>query len=259
MIDRPIIDAQGVSKRFLLRHNKSAELKVRLLSFVHRRHREQIEEFWALRDVSVAIARGEAVGLIGRNGSGKSTLLRLIAGLHRPTSGHLLVARQARIGTMVELGIGFHSELSGRDNARMNASIYGFGRREIDAMLPGIVEYSGLAHFIDQPLKNYSSGMQMRLGFAVAAQIDPDILLLDEIFAVGDAEFQARCLATIQDFRRRGKTIVFVSHSPEAIAAVCDRVCVLDEGRLSFDGAVPDGLAFYEHLRATPAATVRPA
>jgi ABC-2 type transport system ATP-binding protein len=255
---QPIIDAQGVSKRFLLRHNKSAELKVRLLSLAHRRHREQIEEFWALREVSLAIARGEAVGLIGRNGSGKSTLLRLIAGLHRPTSGHLLVARQARIGTMVELGIGFHSELSGRDNARMNASIYGFTRREIDAMLPGIVEYSGLAHFIDQPLKNYSSGMQMRLGFAVAAQIDPDILLLDEIFAVGDAEFQQRCLATIQDFRRRGKTIVFVSHSPEAITSVCDRVCVMDEGRLSFDGSVPDGLAFYEHLRATPLSTVRP-
>jgi ABC-type polysaccharide/polyol phosphate transport system ATPase subunit len=254
----PVIDARAVSKRFLLRHNRSPELKVRVLSMVVPRHREQIEEFWALRDVSLSVRPGEAVGIIGRNGSGKSTLLRLIAGLLRPTTGHLLVARGARVGTMVELGIGFHPELTGRDNARLNAAIYGFTRREIDAMLPGVVDYSGLAHFIDQPLKNYSSGMQMRLGFAVAAQIDPDILLLDEIFAVGDAEFQKRCLSTVQDLRDRGKTILFVSHSPESIEMVCDRVCVLDDGRLSFDGGVQDGLAFYAGLTAHPAVTVRP-
>jgi len=251
------VDARALSKRFLLRHNRSAELKVRVLSFVHSRHRERIEEFWALREVSITIRQGEAVGVIGRNGSGKSTLLRLVAGLLRPTSGQLLIARDTRIGTMVELGVGFHPELTGRDNARMNASIYGFSRREIDAMLPAIVDYSGLAHFIDQPLKNYSAGMQMRLGFAVAAQIDPDILLLDEIFAVGDAEFQKRCLATIQGLRARGKTILFVSHSPESIETVCDRVCVLDEGRLQFDGAVREGLAFYNGLTRTPAPTVR--
>lgn len=254
-----VIDARGLSKRFVLRHNRSAELKVRALSLIHPRHRERHEEFWALRDVSLAVRPGEAVGLVGRNGSGKSTFLRLIAGLLRPTSGQLLVARDARVGTMVELGIGFHSELSGRENARLNASVYGFSRREIDALLPGIIEYSGLAHFIDQPLKSYSSGMQMRLGFAVAARIDPDILLLDEIFAVGDAEFQERCLLTIQDFRKRGKTILFVSHSPEAVTAVCDRVCVLEEGRLCFDGSVSEGLAYYADLRAIPAPAVRPA
>ncbi len=254
-----MIDARGLSKQFRLRHNRSPELKVRVLSMVHPKHRERSEEFWALRDVSLTIRRGEAVGLMGRNGSGKSTFLRLIAGLQRPTSGQLLVARAARVGTMVELGVGFHSELSGLDNARLNASIYGFTRPEIEAMLPGIVEYSGLAHFIDQPLKNYSSGMQLRLGFAVAAQIEPDILLLDEIFAVGDAEFQQKCLQTIQGLRARGTTIVFVSHSPDAVRAVCDRVCVLDEGRLRFDGDATGGLAFYDELRATPAPVVRQA
>jgi ABC-type polysaccharide/polyol phosphate transport system ATPase subunit len=252
-----MIEARALSKRFLLRHNRSPELKVRVLAAVHPRHRERHEAFWALRDVSLTIRRGEAVGLMGRNGSGKSTFLRLIAGLQRPTSGQLLVARAARVGTMVELGVGFHSELSGLDNARLNASIYGFTRREIDAMLPGIVEYSGLAHFIDQPLKNYSAGMQMRLGFAVAAQINPDILLLDEIFAVGDAEFQRRCLETIQGLRSSGTTIVFVSHSPDAVRAVCDRVCVLNDGRLQFDGGVADCLAFYDRLRAMPAPAVR--
>ena len=253
-----VIDARGLSKRFLLRHNRSAELKVRALAMVHSKHRERIEEFWALRDVSLAIRRGEAIGLMGRNGSGKSTFLRLIAGLQRPTSGHLLIARDARIGTMVELGVGFHSELSGRDNARLNASIYGFTRRDIDAMLPRIVDYSGLAHFIDQPLKNYSAGMQMRLGFAVAAQINPDILLLDEIFAVGDAEFQQRCLDTIHTMRGRGTTIVFVSHSPDAVRSVCDRVAVLDDGRLRFDGNVEGGLQAYDALRSTAAVVVRP-
>lgn len=254
-----VIDARGLSKRFLLRHNRSPELKVRALAMVHAKHRERVEEFWALRDVSLTVRRGDALGLMGRNGSGKSTFLRLIAGLQRPTSGHLLIARDARIGTMVELGVGFHSELSGRDNARLNASIYGFTRRDIDGMLPRIVEFSGLAHFIDQPLKNYSAGMQMRLGFAVAAQINPDILLLDEIFAVGDVEFQQRCLETIQTMRSRGTTIVFVSHSPDAVRSVCDRVAVLDDGRLQFQGNVDEGLRAYDAIRPTPAGVVRPA
>lgn len=256
----PAIDVLNVSKvyRKYARKKQFATLKSAILDGSLLGDLKPEETFQALRGVSFSVPKGCTYGVIGRNGSGKSTLLRLVAGLLRPTSGHLLVARAARIGTMVELGVGFHPELTGRDNARMNASIYGFSRRQIDAMLPGIIDYSGLAHFIDQPLKNYSAGMQMRLGFAVAAQIDPDILLLDEIFAVGDAEFQTRCVATIQQLRERGKTILFVSHTPESIEAVCDRVCVLDEGRLRFDGPVPDGLAFYRELISTPAAAVRP-
>ncbi|HVH25672.1 MAG TPA: ABC transporter ATP-binding protein [Vicinamibacterales bacterium] len=242
------IEAQAVSKRFLLRHNASVELKVRFLGILHSERRETVEEFWALKGVSLTIKRGEAVGLVGRNGSGKSTFLKLVAGTHRPTSGHLLVARNARIASMIELGVGFHPELTGRENVLLNAAIHGLTRAEIDAIYPAIVEYSGLEHFIDVPIKNYSSGMHMRLGFAVAANLDPDILLLDEILAVGDADFRQRCNGTVEEFLDKGKTILFVSHDSEAVRAICHRVCVLEQGELVFDGGVEDGLSFYDRL-----------
>ena len=253
-----VIEAHGVAKRFILRHNRASELKVRFLSALQRRYRESREEFWALRDVSMRIRRGEAVALIGRNGSGKSTFLKLIAAIYRPTSGRLLVARHTKIGTMIELGIGFHPELTGQENLYLNAAIHGLSRAQIDGMYDAVVEYSGLQHFMDVPLKNYSSGMQLRLGFAIAVALDPDILLLDEIFAVGDADFQKRCVQTIEDFQNRGKTILFVSHSPEAIRAICHRVCLLDQGRLLFDGPVDEGLQAYEHLLTASADHVSP-
>jgi ABC-type polysaccharide/polyol phosphate transport system ATPase subunit/SAM-dependent methyltransferase len=243
-----MIEAQQLSKRFLLRHNRSGELKVRALALLDRRRRETVEEFWALRDVSLRIERSEAVGLIGRNGSGKSTFLKLIAAIHRPTTGRLLVAAGARIGTMIELGVGFHPELTGRENVFLNAAIHGLSRPGIDAIYAPVVAYSGLDHFMDVPIKNYSSGMYLRLGFAIAANLDPDILLLDEIFAVGDADFQQRCMDTLQRFQANGCTILFVSHSPTAIQAVCRRVCVLDGGELVFDGGVAGGLAHYQRL-----------
>ena len=244
----PVLDARSISKRFLLRHNASVELKVRFLGLLHPEKRQKVEEFWALRDVSLTVARGETLGLVGRNGSGKSTLLKLIAGIHRPTSGQMLVARSARICSMIELGVGFHPELTGRENLFLSASIHGLTRDEIEAVYGAIVEYSGLEHFIDVPIKNYSSGMHMRLGFAIAANLRPDILLLDEIFAVGDAEFQERCTATMHRFVEEGGTIVFVSHAASAISAICRRVCVLDHGHLVFDGEVQEGLAFYQSL-----------
>ncbi|MEI6666616.1 MAG: ABC transporter ATP-binding protein [Acidobacteriota bacterium] len=246
------IVAQDLSKRFLLRHNEAAELKVRFLALFHENKRESIEEFWAVRELSVSIARGETVGLVGRNGSGKSTFLKLVAGIYRPTSGHLFVPRDARIGTMIELGVGFENELSGRENVFLSASIHGLSRAETASIYPAIVKYSGLEHFMDVPIKNYSSGMHMRIGFAISANLDPDILLLDEIFAVGDADFQQQCVQTIADFKRRGKTILFVSHEPKSVREICDRVLVLDRGRILFDGAVEDGLACYEDLAAQP-------
>jgi ABC-2 type transport system ATP-binding protein/lipopolysaccharide transport system ATP-binding protein len=241
-----VISAQALSKQFLLRHNASVELKVRFLGLLDPRRRESIEQFWALRNVSLAIRRGEAVGLVGRNGSGKSTLLKLIAGIHRPTSGILRVARGARISSMIELGVGFHPELTGRENVFLNASIHGLSRAQIEDIYAKVVEYSGLAHFIDVPIKNYSSGMHMRLGFAIAANLDPDILLLDEIFAVGDADFQQRCVGTVRRFLDDGKTLIFVSHAPSAIREICRRVCVLDAGHLRFDGGLDEGLSFYD-------------
>jgi ABC-type polysaccharide/polyol phosphate transport system ATPase subunit len=202
-------------------------------------------EFWALRDASLAVRAGESIGLVGRNGSGKSTLLKLIAGIHRPTEGRIVVRRGIRIGSMIELGVGFHPELTGRENVFLNASIYGFRRAEVERVYDSILDYAEIGPFIDQPVKNYSSGMSMRLAFAVAAHMDPDVLLLDEIFAVGDADFQEKCKATMQEFLARGKTILFVSHSAQSIRHMCSRVCVLSHGRIVFDGPVEDGLAAY--------------
>ena len=243
-----VIEARGVSKQFLLRHNASVELKVRFLGLLSPRHRQSVEEFWALKNVSLQIARGQAVGLVGRNGSGKSTFLKLIAAIHRPTSGRLLIARDSRVSSMIELGVGFHPELTGRENVFLNAAIHGLTGQETEAIYRDIVSYSGLEHFIDVPIKNYSSGMNMRLGFAIAANLAPDILLLDEIFAVGDADFQQRCVDTVKGFLEQGKTVVFVSHSPEAVRTICRRVCVLDHGELAFDGDVEGGLHFYNEL-----------
>jgi len=243
-----VIVAEQVSKRFDIHHNRAYALKTRLLGMVYKRYRPRIEDFWALRDVSLTIGRGEAVGLVGRNGSGKSTLLKLIAGIHRPTSGRVLVRRGAKIGTMIELGVGFHPELSGRENVYLNASVYGLSRADVDRIYDAVVDYSEIAQFIDEPIKNYSSGMVMRLAFAVAAHLDPEVLLLDEIFAVGDEMFQAKCRQTMTRFIDEGRTVVFVSHSAATVAQVCNRVCVLKDGRKVFDGPTIDGLAVYEAL-----------
>ena len=245
-----VFESRKLSKRFLLRHNPAGELKVRLLGLFDRSRRQRVEEFWALRSVSLAVRPGEALGLIGRNGSGKSTFLKLIAGIHRPTSGDLCVARGVRIGSMIELGTGFHPELTGEENVLLNTSIHGLTRRESLEIYDAIVDYSGLRHFMDVPLKNYSSGMHMRLGFAIAAKLDPDVLLLDEIFAVGDEDFQKQCRSTIDSFQALGKTIIFVSHSSMAVQAICRRVCLLERGELLFDGPVDAGLTEYRRVTA---------
>lgn len=246
-----LILAERVSKRFEIHHNYAPSLKEQMLGLFDPRRRMTTEDFWALRDVDLRVDRGESVGLVGRNGSGKSTLLKLIAGIYRPTAGRLLVRRGARIGTMIELGVGFHPELSGRENVYLNASVYGLEREEVDAIYDPVVDYAELAQFIDEPIKNYSSGMIVRLAFAVAAHLDPEVLLLDEIFAVGDAAFQEKCRKTMQAFVEKGRTILFVSHSPSSVAEMCTRVCVLTEGRKIFDGPTAEGLAVYDELTGT--------
>ena len=255
-----LIESRDLSKRFYLRHNPSGELKTKVLGLFHGGRRERVEEFWALRSLSLQIREGEAIGLVGRNGSGKSTFLKVIAGIHRPTTGDLLVAHGTRIGSMIELGTGFHPELTGQENVFLNTSIHGLSRAETLEVYDEVVAYSGLRHFMDVPLKNYSSGMTMRLGFAIAATMDPDVLLLDEIFAVGDADFQRQCMATLQSFQTRGKTIIFVSHSSAAVQSICRRVALLDHGRLLFDGGVDAGLTEYRRLAAlTPQEEIGPA
>jgi ABC-type polysaccharide/polyol phosphate transport system ATPase subunit/SAM-dependent methyltransferase len=244
-----VIEARDLSKRFVLRHN-AGEIKVRALALLGSAARARDEEFWALRGVSLRIADGESLALVGRNGSGKSTFLKLVAGIHRPSGGHLRIRRGAHIASMIELGTGFHPELTGQENVLLNASIHGLSRAEALAVYDNVVSYSGLQHFMDVPIKNYSSGMHMRLGFAIAANLDPQILLLDEIFAVGDEEFQRQCMATLQGFLAAGRTIIFVSHSSAAVQAICRRVCVLEAGELKYDGDVDAGLVEYRRLNS---------
>jgi ABC-type polysaccharide/polyol phosphate transport system ATPase subunit len=244
------LEARELSKRFLLRHNPAAELKVRMLGLFHRSRRQRIEEFWALQSLSLKIDEGEAVAMVGRNGSGKSTFLKLVAGIHTATSGDLLVAEGTRIGSMIELGTGFHPELTGQENVMLNTSIHGLSHAEALGLYDAVVAYSGLEHFMDVPLKNYSSGMHMRLGFAIAANLDPDVLLLDEIFAVGDDDFQKQCMGTLKAFQAQNKTILFVSHSSAAVQAICHRACLLDRGHLLYDGPVDAALTEYRRLTA---------
>jgi homopolymeric O-antigen transport system ATP-binding protein len=227
----PAIVVRDVAKRFKLYRDRRTNLKE---AVTQRRRRSRYEEFWALDGVSLEIPRGATYGLIGPNGSGKSTLLKLMAGVHRPTRGEIWA--NGRVSAMLELGAGFHPELSGRDNVYLNGAILGMTRRQIDDAMDRIVEFSGLAEFIDTPVKVYSSGMYVRLGFSIAVNLDPEILIVDEIIAVGDEDFQRRCFDHLYELRRRGVTIVFVSHSLPLVQTLCDRAAWLDHGRLRVEG-----------------------
>src|SRR5205807_6124546 len=200
-------------------------------------------DVWALRDVSFSVDPGNAIGLVGRNGSGKTTLLRLLSGIVKPTSGRVTVG--GRIGSLLELGAGFHPDLTGRENVYLNGSIHGLRRTAIREKLDEIVAFAGLEDFIDLPVRTYSSGMYMRLGFAIAAHIEADVLLLDEVFAVGDEQFQRKCFGKIFEFKQRGGTIVFVSHDASAVERLCDRAILLRDGLVAFDGPTHDAIVRY--------------
>jgi len=209
------------------------------------RGRTEPQDVLALRGVTVAIEPGEAVGLIGRNGSGKSTLLRIVAGIIKPTSGR--VSAGGRIGSLLELGAGFHPDFTGRENVFLNGSIQGLPRRLIRERFDEIVAFAELEHAIDRPVRTYSSGMYMRLGFAIAAFLDADILLLDEVFAVGDEAFQRKCFGRIFEFKQRGGTIVFVSHDAAAVERLCERAVLLQAGEVAFDGPTHEAIVRYRH------------
>ena len=238
------IELDGVSRRFRVYPQRNVTLKEAIV----RRNEIRPVEIWALRDVSLAIEPGEAVGFVGRNGSGKTTLLRLIAGIFAPTSGRVAVG--GKPGSLLELGAGFHPDFTGRENVYLSGAIYGLNRREIGRRLDEIVAFAELEPFIDLPIRTYSSGMYMRLGFSVAINVDADILLLDEVFAVGDEAFQRKCIDRIFDFKRSGGTIAFVSHSAAAVERLCDRAVLLRRGRVEFDGSTYEALRLYQALLA---------
>ncbi|ACV80493.1 ABC transporter ATP-binding protein [Nakamurella multipartita] len=220
------VSVEQVSKRFRMFTERNQSLKAALM----RGKRATFNEFWALRDVTFDIPEGSTFGLIGENGSGKSTLLKCIAKILRPDTGRVI--SRGRVAALLELGSGFHPELSGRENVYLNGSILGLSRKELDAKFDEIVDFSGIEKFIDQPVKNYSSGMYVRLGFAIAINIDPDILLVDEILAVGDAAFQEKCMEKFADFRRAGKTVIVVSHAMGSMRTMCDYAAWLKQGQL---------------------------
>ncbi|MCS7272956.1 MAG: ABC transporter ATP-binding protein [Fimbriimonadales bacterium] len=224
------IRAENLTKEFKLAHHAYASLKGMLLSFLPRR----IERLVALRNVSFTIRKGETVGIIGQNGSGKSTLLGIIARVYKPTSGTIEV--NGRVAPLLELGAGFHPDLTGLENIYFNGVILGLTRKQVAERLDAIVQFAELEGYLDAPIRTYSSGMLMRLGFAIAVHVDADILLVDEVLAVGDARFQQKCYDKILQFQREGRTILFVSHDMEAVRRVAQRVLWLDKGILRADG-----------------------
>ena len=253
---KPIIEVENLSKlyrigstqRYLSLRDSVSSFGKKLLG-----HNVQIDQekrtFWALQDINFKIEAGESVGIIGRNGAGKSTLLKILSRITPPTKGQAIL--RGRLASLLEVGTGFHTELTGRENVYMNGSILGLQRSEINRKFDEIVSFSGVERFIDTPLKHYSSGMQLRLAFAVAAHLEPDILIIDEVLAVGDAEFQKKCLGKMNDVSQSGRTIIFVSHDINMIKKLCKRSIILDKGQVTFDGSSEKGLYQYLEMQAS--------
>lgn len=236
------ISIEGLSKCYRL--GEHANLRDRL-PFV-RKPQTSVDILWALRNVSFEVKRGEVLGVLGRNGAGKSTLLKLLSRITDPTEGRAIV--RGRIGSLLEVGTGFHPELTGRENVFLNGAILGMGKQEIQKAFDGIIEFSEIGRFIDTPVKRYSSGMYMRLAFAVAANLDPEILIIDEVLSVGDAAFQKKCLAKIYSLMRSGRTVMFVSHSIGSVSELCQSAVLLSQGQLVKHGSISDVVASYSTL-----------
>ena len=243
-LNSPAVRLEHVTQRFRVIQERPDTLRELFSKFL--RHEVSYHDFDAVSDLSLQVPHGQMLGLIGRNGSGKSTLLKIIAGVYRPTSGRVQV--RGTLAPLIELGAGFHQELTGRENIMLNGLLMGCSREQMNAREQRIIDFAEIGEFIDTPIKQYSSGMQTRLAFAVATEVDPDILILDEILAVGDAAFQQKCFARIENFRRAGKTILFVSHNMNQITEYCDRVIMLDRGKIVSDGSAAEVVETYKHL-----------
>jgi lipopolysaccharide transport system ATP-binding protein len=256
-VSEPIIRAEGLGKKYLIQHQRDRP-RYRALRDVlagglksvfglfHGRApngRTSHEEFWALQDVSFEVQEGEVVGIIGRNGAGKSTLLKILSRITEPSAGR--VTLNGRVASLLEVGTGFHPELTGRENIYLNGSILGMRRKEIDRKFDEIVAFSGVEKFLDTPVKRYSTGMYVRLAFAVAAHLEPDILVIDEVLAVGDADFQKKCLGKMKDVAKSGRTVLFVSHNMGAILNLCDTAVLLDRGQVIFSGCSQETIRVY--------------
>ena len=242
-----IIRVTDVWKKFTIQRGRAGDLRERFAAARAAKNQDASgAELWALKEISFSVAPGRSLGIVGHNGSGKSTLLKLLTGILQPTRG--AVAMKGRVGALIEVGAGFHPDLSGRENIYLNGSILGLSRKEIDRKFDDIVSFAGLEQFIDTPVKRYSSGMYMRLGFAVAAHTDPDILLIDEVLAVGDTFFQRKCLRHLEDFVRRGGAVVFVSHAMSQVAELCETCLWLDHGELKYHGPTQEVIHQYMDL-----------
>ena len=242
----PIVRCDGVSKAFVIRTNRQYLLKDRALAMFRPHLRENRELFWALRDVSFAIEPGEVFGLIGPNGAGKTSLFRIISGIFRPTSGTVSV--HGRLAPLLALGVGFHPEMTGRENIYLSSAMFGFTTREIRAAEDDIIAFSELGPFIDVPTKNYSSGMQARLGFAIAFQVRPDIFLIDEVLAVGDQHFQEKCLQRLDEDRHAGRTFLVATHTLQFVEDRCDRAALLIDGQVAAIGPSKEVVRQYRDL-----------
>ena len=265
-----MIDVQDLGKRYRLGTQQKEEtlvgsvlsaLTAPIRNYQELRRRKQFVDedsdgsvLWALRDVSFSVAEGEVLGIIGHNGAGKSSLLKILSRITEPTTGRVLL--DGRVSSLLEVGTGFHSDLTGRDNVYMNGTILGMSRREVTDKFDEIVAFSGVASHIDTPVKFYSSGMKVRLAFAVAAHLDPEILIIDEVLAVGDLAFQQKCLAKMDNVSRSGRTVLFVSHNMGAIEGLCQRCLLLESGRKIFDGPVPEAIARYRESTLEKAGAV---
>ena len=243
---KPILEIQNISKKFSIQHETEPYLSLRdlfsnPLRFLSTRKTE--EDFWALKDISLDVMPGECIGIIGRNGAGKSTLLKILSKITPPTEGKIIC--RGRIASLLEVGTGFHPELSGRENIYLNGSILGMKKKEIDKRFDEIVDFAGTEKFLDTALKHYSSGMQLRLAFSVAAFLEPEILVIDEVLAVGDAEFQKKCLGKMEDVSKSGRTILFVSHNLAAVENLCRRSILLNSGRTVKQGPTEEVIAAY--------------
>lgn len=242
---KPILEIQNISKKFRIDHEKQPYLSLRdrISNLLHSTATK--EDFWALKDVSFNVMPGDTVGIIGKNGAGKSTLLKILSKITPPTSGRIV--SRGRIASLLEVGTGFHPELSGRENVFLNGSILGMKRAEILSKFDEIVDFAGVDRFIDTPLKHYSSGMQLRLAFAVAAFLQNEILIIDEVLAVGDAEFQKKCLGKMEDVSKSGRTVLFVSHHMSAVKELCQKGLLLSGGELKLSGKIEEAIKSYSH------------